>query len=286
MHGTGRRRSCDKFARLKGVACSKIEPQLKTIRGLVVEQNTRVALYFDQISGDYRARYAAENPFHNFFFRQRLKAAIDGFAFDGKCVLDVGAGTGALYDELICQFRDVDYLGCDISGRMLAQSHIPADRTFVGRAQEIDWPRKQFDFIFSLGVTTYQEPVELMETWRFIGGRLAPGGTAIVSFTNRGSIDHLLRNAMKLAKPFVTRGVIGQSFATHAYRASDIGCMAHRAGLRITRSVYLNQTFSPFNTILPRPSVALAKLIDRYAPGIAMPALSADLLIFAERETG
>ena len=250
-----------------------------------MEQNARVALYFDDISAGYRARYAAQNPFHNFFFRQRLKAAIDGFAFDGKSLLDIGAATGALYDELVCHFPGMDYFGCDISRRMLAQSNIPADRALAGRAQEIVWPRKQFDFIFSLGVTTYQEPAELMETWRFIGDRLAPGGTAIISFTNRGSIDHVIRSAMKLAKPFVKRGVFGQSFATHAYSARDVGYMAHAAGLRVIRSVYLNQAFSPFNTLLPRSSVALAKLIDRYAPGSARPALSADLLTFIERQS-
>jgi SAM-dependent methyltransferase len=251
-----------------------------------VKQNAQVALYFDRISADYRSRYAARNPFHNFFFRQRLKAAIDGFAFEGKSVLDIGAGTGALYDELIRRFPDVDYFGCDISGQMLAQSDIPADRAFVGRAHEIVWPRERFDFIFLLGVTTYQDPAELAETWRFIGDRLAPQGTAIISFTNRGSVDHSLRSLMKLAKPLVKRGVIGQSFATHAYRANEVEEMARVAGLRVTRFIYLNQTFSPFNTVLPRSSVAVAKLIEGHVPAAAMPALSSDFLIFAERGPG
>jgi SAM-dependent methyltransferase len=249
-----------------------------------MEQNAQVALYFDQISADYRLRYAAQNPFHNFFFRQRLKAAIDGFLFEGKSVLDIGAGTGALYDELVRQFLDVDYFGCDISAQMLAQSNIPAGRAFVGRAHEIVLPRERLDFIFLLGVTTYQDPAELAKTWRFIGDRLAPKGTAIISFTNRGSVDHLLRSIMKLAKPLVRRGVFGQSFATHAYNSNEVERMAQVAGLRVTRSVYLNQTFSPFNTILPKPSIALARLIERYVPITAMPALSADFLVFAERE--
>ncbi len=248
-----------------------------------MEQKARVALYFDEISADYRSRYAAQNPFHNFFFRQRLKAAIDGFAFDGKSVLDVGAGTGALYDELIHYFPDVDYFGCDISSQMLAQSDIPADRAFVGRAQEVALPRERFDFIFSLGVTTYQDPADLAETWRFIGDRLAPGGTAIISFTKRGSVDHLLRSMMKLAKPVVKRGVFGQSFATHAYRENEIGDMAKAAGLRVRRLIYLNQTFSPFNTLLPKPSVAVAKWIEGSLPAAVMPVLSADFLVFAER---
>ena len=72
---------------------------------LVLEQNNRVSTYFDRISSGYSSRYSDRSAFHSYFFRQRLKAATDRFVFDGKRVLDIGAGTGALYDELIrrCQ---------------------------------------------------------------------------------------------------------------------------------------------------------------------------------------
>ena len=189
----------------------------------------------------------------------------------------------ALYEELAGRNPGLDYFGCDISAQMLAQSNIPPDRRFVGRVHEIALPRERFDFIFSLGVTTYQEPAELMQTWRFIGDRLAPGGIAISSFTNRGSLDHWLRAMMKVAKPVVRRGLFGQSFATYAYRRKEVEDMAQAVGLRATRVVYLNQAFSPFNTILPKPSVALAKLIARNARGAALSGLSADFLVFTER---
>lgn len=177
-----------------------------------MEQNAQVALYFDQISADYRKRYAVQNPYHNFFFRQRLKAATNGIAFDDASVLDIGAGTGALYDELKCRCPSVDYFGCDISGKMLAQSHIPAERAFVGRAHEIVLPRERFDFIFLLGVTTYQDPDELAKTWQFIADRLAPKGVAIISFTNRGSVDHVIRSMMKFVKP-VARGAYSDNLS-------------------------------------------------------------------------
>jgi ubiquinone/menaquinone biosynthesis C-methylase UbiE len=248
-----------------------------------LKQNTRVASYFDQISSGYPDRYGDRNPFHNYFFRQRLKAATNSFAFDGRSVLDIGAGTGALYDELIQHFPNVDYFACDISSQMLAQSSIPADRAFVGRASDIQFPREHFDFIYSLGVTTYQDPAELADDWRFIGDHLAPGGTAGVSFTNRASIDHALRTAMRVVKPIVKRGVFGQSFATFAYKLTEVEELARSVGLRVTRAVFLNQTISPFNTLLPKPSVALAKMLEQYAPTMALPLLSADFIVFAER---
>ena len=181
---------------------------------------------------------------------------------------------------MISLFPSVDYFACDIAPQMLAQSKIPADRALVGRVHEISFPRDRFDFIFSLGVTSYQSRQELSEAWGFIGERLAPGGVAVISFTNRASIDHALRHALKIAKPFIKRGVFGQPFETYAYKASEVEEMSRRAGLVVSRTAYLNQTFTPFNSILPRPSVALAKLIERHAPN-AM--LSADFIAFVTR---
>ena len=248
-----------------------------------MKQDTRVASYFDQISGGYSDRYGDRKPFHSYFFRQRLEAATDSFAFDGRSVLDIGAGTGALYIELIGRFPKVDYFACDISPQMLAQSVIPADRAFVGRVSETQFPRDRFDFIYSLGVTTYQDPAELANNWRFIADRLAPGGTAGISFTNRASIDHATRTAMRVVKPIVKRGVFGQSFATFAYKPAEVEEMARTVGLRVTRTVYLNQTISPFNTLLPKLSVALANMLEKHAPAAALPFLSADFIVFAER---
>ncbi|HLG83133.1 MAG TPA: methyltransferase domain-containing protein [Bradyrhizobium sp.] len=247
------------------------------------EQNNRVSTYFDEISRGYSERYGDRNPFHSYFFRQRLKAATDRFVFDGKRVLDIGAGTGALYDELIRRCPTVDYFACDISPQMLAQSAIPPDRAFVGRVSEISFPRDSFDFIYSLGVTTYQDPAELAANWRFIADRLAPGGTAIVSFTNRAAIDHVVRSVLRIAKPIIKRGVFGQSFATFAYRPAEIADMARAVGLRIGQVTFLNQTVSPFNTLMPKPSVVLARAIERGAPAAMLPFLSADFVVFAAR---
>jgi SAM-dependent methyltransferase len=249
----------------------------------VLEQNNQVSAYFDQISKGYSGRYGDRNPFHSYFFRQRLVAATGDFAFDGKSVLDIGAGTGALYDELIKRFPKVDYFACDISSQMLAQSGIPPNRAFVGSLSNVRLPRDRFDFIYSLGVSTYQDPTELANNWRFIGDRLAPGGTAVISFTNRASIDHALRMAMRVVKPLVRKGVFGQSFATYTYRVREVEDMVRAVGLRMAQVAFLNQTFSPFNTLMPRPSVALAKMLERHSPARASSLLSADFIVFAKR---
>jgi SAM-dependent methyltransferase len=247
------------------------------------EQTAGVGSYFDEISETYRDRYGAKNPFHEHFFRERLRAATDRLDFENKTVLDVGAGTGPLYDQ-IAQATGLNYYACDISANMLAQSAIPHGRAFVGKASETNFPVELFDYIFLLGVTTYQTPDELNETFRFMARRLAEGGAAVLSFTNRASIDHAVRSALKLAKPLLKRGVFGQDFATYTYRLSQIEQLARQHGFIILRTIYHNQAVTPFNTLFPRASVSASKMIARFCPSSLLPACSADFLVFIERE--
>jgi len=241
-----------------------------------------VGSYFDQISCSYRRRYGIENPFHSYFFGDRLSAATDSLPFEHKSVLDVGAGTGPLYDELI-KYAGIDYYACDISAKMLSQSSIPADRKFVGKATDIEFPRDSFDYIFLLGVTTYQSPDEFDQTLAFISARLAPFGKVILSVTNRSSLDHFFRGILRLAKPMISAGVMAQSFATHAYSQGDVAEMIETHDLYVAKSTYLNHTFSPFNTLLPRSSVSLARWIGSNCPAALLPICSADFIVFVEQ---
>jgi hypothetical protein len=50
---------------------------------------------------------------------------------------------------------------------MPSQSSIAAMRKFVGRAIDIELPKERFDYIFLLGVTTYQSPNELDQMLAF-----------------------------------------------------------------------------------------------------------------------
>jgi SAM-dependent methyltransferase len=248
------------------------------------DQTDKVSAFFDRISCDYRERYGPQKPFHSYVFRERLQAATEGIQFENKIVLDVGAGTGSLYDYL-AKYPSVDYYACDISSMMLSQSRIPAGRAFTGKATEIRFPKDKFDYIYLLGVTTYQTPEELIETLRFIRKRLAPDGQAIVSFTNRSSADHALRRILRVARPLIRNGVFGQAFTTYAYKLGAVEDMISTHGLHLNRVIYLNQTISPFNTLLPQPSVSLAWWLSRNCPASLLSFCSADFLLFLGQKT-
>lgn len=256
--------------------------ELSGMIDISTDQNNAVSAYFDDISDDYRDRYEPRNPFHSYFFGERLRVATEGLDFENRSVLDIGAGTGPLYDYLI-KYPGVDYYACDISSKMLARSAIPADRAFPGKATDIHFPKDTFDYIFLLGVTTYQTPEELKASLRFIRERLASGGAAILSFTNRSSLDYVSRRVLRVARPLVWKGVLAQSFVTYAYRLSDVEEMIAGYDLRLNRMVYLNLTVSPFNTLLPRLSVSLARWLSQNCSASLLPFLSADFLLFLEK---
>lgn len=243
------------------------------------DQAALVATYFDSISAGYRARYSEQNPFHEYFFKERLRIATAGFDFEGKTILDIGAGTGALYDRLR-DIDDLDYWACDISPQMLSHSSIPQQRILIGPAPLLQSPRERFDFIFSLGVTSYQTTQEMNDDLHFIARRLTEDGTAIVTFTHRRSLDHLARSALRLVRPLAKRGVIGQAFPMFAYSADEIQTAAQSAGLSVTKTIFMNHTISPFNVLLPKPSVAISRLIERRP----VPLLSADIVTFLKRK--
>src|SRR5690606_17764645 len=124
-----------------------------------------------------------KDRFLEYFFTERLDESTRGIQINGKRILDIGAGTGNLYDHLVQSDADVDYYALDISAEMLAQSSIPHERRFVGKVAEVELPVPEFDLIFMLGVTTYIGGDEIGVTVEKLLSLLKSGGTAVVSFT-------------------------------------------------------------------------------------------------------
>jgi SAM-dependent methyltransferase len=228
-----------------------------------MNQTEKVRDFFDVVSGEYRGKYEKREAFHNYFFNERLEKATGDLDFSGggKIVLDIGAGTGNLYDFIKAK-KDakVDFYACDISAKMLEQSNIPPANRFVGKCYEIDFPVKKFDYIFMLGVTTYLNADEMRKTAEFIERHLSENGQAIITFTNRQGLDTISRllskNIIRLFK--LKNKVIGQSFEIYTYapdEAKNFGGGKLRAGA----VKFLNHTIFPFSYLFPKFSVNLAR---------------------------
>ena len=227
--------------------------------------DSKVASFFNRIAHNYDSRYTAKKPLHQWYFQDRLRLATEGLSLKGKKVLDIGAGTGALYSHLmaICD-ENVDYQACDISSEMLASSPIPEERRFVGTCYEIPSIGGDWDIIFILGVTTYMTPADLEDLLAWCRRRIAPNGTVVVTFSTKGSFNSI---AMKPLMPLIKAvgkkdRVAAQAFDRSTYTPDDTSDVV--GDHFIVRTCYfLNQTFFPLNHIFPRTSIALAETIRR-----------------------
>ncbi len=233
---------------------------------------TPVSQYFDSIADDYERRYdASTRPYHSYLHQQRLAIAVRGIDFAGQRILDIGAGTGPVYNVITQTIAEPDYFACDISADMLAQSKIPLEKRAVGDISEIATPHEAFDLIFMLGVSTYLSPAALESLLARVAALLAPGGRFIVSFTNPGCLDWRVRSLIR--RLWRGKGVLGQQFETFAYLPE-----VATPPLRMQHVEFYNASVTPFNTLLPTLSIWIARWADRHLPNTLRRACCADIV--------
>ena len=107
------------------------------------QQHEQAARFFDSVSGTYRDKYEHQSPFHRYYFNERMDKATRGLDLTNADVLDVGSGTGNLYDHLITRFPRIRFFATDVSAGMLAQSRVPQERKHVGHAYDHTFPTRQ-----------------------------------------------------------------------------------------------------------------------------------------------
>lgn len=248
-------------------------------------ENADVGEFFDRIADGYRDKYTAKDRFLEYFFNERLAESSRGFDLKNKRVLDIGAGTGNLYDHLLRIEPTIDYYATDIAGEMLNQSLIPKERRFVGTLDEIDLPVDRFDYVFMLGVTTYIDNEELGRVFKRIDSLLGTGGRAVITFTNQDSIDWMSRRFVKnYGKRLLPRKyVLGQDFTIYPRSLSEVSGM-FGDGFETEDVRWLNHTVFPLNQALKGASVAAAKRIHGSTNVGLMRRLSSDFLVVYKKK--
>lgn len=253
---------------------------------LMDTQKQEVEGFFNEIATGYKSKYTSADAFRHYFFNERLKEATEGFNFTDKKILDIGAGTGDLYDYIFALESSVDFYASDIAANMLEQSNIPVDKRFVGFCHQIDFPVKQFDYIFMLGVTTYLDAKEIEKTFDFIHSALKSNGRAIVTFTNQSSLDWKARKLFKsLAKSVAPKKyVLSQEFQIYPKKLSEIEKHLQRQ-FNVEEVRWLNHTVFPFNQVLKGVSVKTAKKLHQTLKTKSiLNRLSSDFLLVLSRK--
>lgn len=251
-----------------------------------VNQQEKVKSFFNNISFDYKSKYNNANPFLSYFFHQRLNEATHDISFHKKEVLDIGAGTGAVYHFIKSKTTDFNYTAVDISSKMLKQSGIPTYQYFVGDISNFPSSEEKYNYIFLLGVTTYFSRNILVEHLSFISKNLHPEGLAIVSFTNRKSLDFKIRRCLRYFMRLLNfkKTVLGQSFDIFAYSTTEIKQISSDK-FSIQKTTYLNQTLPPFNRLFPKTSIAFGNFFKRKVSSPTLLSwISSDFLIFIKKK--
>ncbi len=236
--------------------------------------------FFDSHAEEYRRKYMGDDQFYNYFFFERMEAATVGMSFDGKRILDIGSGTGGLYDYLVESGASFsEYVAQEISKGMLSQSNVPESNKICGDFLDLKFSEK-YDYVFMLGVTTYLDEVICKQYFQKVLGILKPEGKFIVTFTNKNSLDIGIRNFLK---PLISlfagdNRIISQSFSSSYYSVDDIMKLFDDR-FRIEKLVGLNHTFFPVSRMVPGISVRLARVIHKFSETDSKRFLSSDLLV-------
>ncbi len=247
--------------------------------------SSSVTDFFNHIATTYQRRLDGTRPFLSYFFSKRLQLATAGLSLSHRNILDVGAGTGALFDYLQQQAIPNHYFACDLADQMLVHSRIPIEKRFVGSIQQLPDTLDAFDYIFFLGVSSYMSikafRLDLLEA----AVRLHKKGQIVVSFTHQGGLDYRLRSILHRLFPKGARSkrVITQAFQIQAYTPTEVLELAS-THFQISTIRWLPPTIPGLHHLSPTLAVYLSKFLDRH---LSLPflqqLLSTDFIVILEK---
>lgn len=157
------------------------------------ERTADVAGFFDSFADRYDAAYDSSTGGGR-TLRRRLDAVLELVGPGPGEVLDAGMGGGVVCQQL--EERGWRVAGIDISPRMveLAHARLPhvRDRLVEGSILALPYGDGRFDAVVVTGVLEYVER-ELAQALSEVSRVLRPGGAAVVSLPNYGSVQSAWR---------------------------------------------------------------------------------------------
>jgi len=247
--------------------------------------SSSVTEFFNDIAATYQRRLDGTLPFLSYFFSKRLQLATAGLALSHSNILDVGAGTGALFDYLQEEAIPNQYFACDLASQMLAHSRIPIEKRLVGSIQQLPDTLDAFNYIFFLGVSSYISIEALKLNLSEAATRLNKKGQVIVSFTHQGGLDYRLRSIIHrlFPKGGRSKGVVAQAFQIQAYTPTQVLELAS-THFQISTIRWLPPTIPGLHHLSPTLAVYLSKFLDRHlSPPFLQQLLSTDFIVILEK---
>jgi glycosyltransferase involved in cell wall biosynthesis/SAM-dependent methyltransferase len=223
---------------------------------------TRPAAYFDALAPSYADRYTgAAGLWHRHFFDDRRRAVLARLAAARpRVVADVGAGPGVLTRALRAVGARVVALDrAESMARLASQGGADAA---VADALALPLRDGACDAAVALGLTSYLD--DLAGFFRELARIVRPGGLVVVSVANAGSPDWRMRRLLRApAAATGRRGLLTSSVALRTHTGDEWTRACRDAGLVVLDAVGHDFTLFPFSRLLPGPSVALSRALER-----------------------
>lgn len=156
----------------------------------------KVLSFFERIADRYDRISKRNHGLH----QRRLSLALEYVEVEGKSILDLGAGTGILYEEID---KPKNYLAVDFSPAMLAKSNIPKEQQHIADVTSLKL-EKTFDIIFALGLTTYLTPEHNQRLWSQLAQWTNPQGLVVIGYTHKDSWSVRLKKYLRHF-PFISK---------------------------------------------------------------------------------
>lgn len=246
------------------------------------KEQSKVGNFFNDISSTYKNKYRKGETFHYYFFRERLEKAVKNIDMTDSKILDIGAGTGDLYDFIVEQFPSISYSGTDIAPGMLENSSIPENCRFLGDYTTLQLPHTNYKVGFMLGVSTYLSPNQMEGYMDLFYNHLDE--KLVISFTNKYCFDNFFR---KLLKPILSllpnkKNVLAQKIDISTYTLAEAS-KYFEGRFEVESVEWLNHTVFPFNLIFEKLSIKIANKLDLMKSPFLLSLFSSDFIIKAKK---
>lgn len=200
-------------------------------------REAEVADFFDAFAHRYDAAYGLATTSGR-VLRQRLQAVLELVGERPGDVLDAGMGGGVVCVELAR--RGWTPSGVDISPRMveLARTRLPdaRERLVEGSILALPYEDASFDAAIAMGVLEYVAE-DLAEAVRELARALRPGGIAVVSLPNYGSVQTMWRFRVFYPSVRITKRALGLTPppVRRIITLAELRAVLSDAGLRVQR---------------------------------------------------
>jgi len=232
----------------------------------MTEHGKAVKRFFKQLAPQYGRKYSEASPYLQYLFSNRLNLATQPYALSSKRILDIGAGTGPLYDWLaVHDSSRSNYLALDPVQEMKHWSKVPAAQYIVGDHRALDVLGDPFDFVFMLGVHAYLQPAEWYEYLDKVQRLLSENGRLILECSNADNLENQL---LRRIKPIVRKlpspnRVAAQPFTTQTATPAQIRKALAQVGFSVERIDYLPATVPFLQHLHPKLAVQLSRQLSK-----------------------